>query len=379
VTPQRLTLASVLSPPVEQFLLGGLLPLAKVSVLYGPTGSGKSAWLAQIAFSIAAGARSLHGLTVQAHGAILVVSAEDSLDDWMRKAGALRRGTDINVEAALESVHIVDLADGEARLSEVVTVRDATTVRREARPTTLADRIIEMARDVGAVLIVVETASRFAEDESNESLSALQSALGRIARSTGAAVVVTHHSTKAASRSNDSSIESARGGGSFVSNARNAISLYPAEPDVARLHRERFAAEDLFVLAHGKSTSSTRREPPITLVRLSTPHGAVFARPGDVEANPEQVAEAKARAGRGRAKEVEGLQRLYALVESILPSKPSISPSHLLHNRCQDLGVTKRKMTQLIELALAQGVLREGARSARGITLILGQDPRKAA
>jgi hypothetical protein len=190
------------------------------------------------------------------------------------------------------------------------------------------------------------------DDEDDASFSALQSSLGRIARKTGAAVLVTHH-------------------------ARNALSLYPAEPDVARRHGD-FAPEDLFTLHHGKSTSSTRAEDSITLIRLGTKCGAVFSRPEDVEASPEQAAETQARTDRSRERKYEQLRQLYGFVESILPTRPSISPSYLFNERHADLGIPKRAMRALVETAMREGVLKERTRTAAGfVTLTLGHGPRK--
>jgi RecA-family ATPase len=376
--PQRLTLDAVHSPPVERFLLGRMLPLAKSSVLYGPTGAGKSAWLAQLAFAVAGHEPSLHGLAVGVHGPVLVVSAEDSVEDWQRKAAACHYGTDLNIEGALDDLRVLDLTEGEARLSEVVTVRDGETTRRESRATEMRDRIVAHARKMSAVLILVETASRLVPDEDNASFSALQSALGSIARRTGAAVVVTHHVTKAASREGDSSIEAARGGGAFVANARNALALSPADPEVAKRYGDRFAPDDVFTLSHGKSTSSTRREDSIVLIRCGTAHGAVFQRPDDVEVSPERTREMEARRERARAEEVELLRKLYAHFESILPTQPRISPSHLYNERYSHLGITKRRMRALVETAIREGVLKVATRSAGGlVTLALGHDPRR--
>jgi RecA-family ATPase len=195
-----ITLHAMRSPPVERFLLGRMVPLAKTTVLYGPTGAGKSAALAQLAFAVSSGARSLWGLTVGVRGRVLVVTAEDSLDDWVRKAAAVDHGTEADVEAALENFRVLDLTEGVARLTEEVFVHEDDGNRREHRPTDLAERIIDHAIRRDAVLVVVETASRFVEDEDNASFSAFQSALGRIARETGAAVIVSHHITKPRAR-----------------------------------------------------------------------------------------------------------------------------------------------------------------------------------
>jgi hypothetical protein len=39
---RTLTLAAIYKPPVERFILGRMFPKAKASVLFGPTGAGKS-------------------------------------------------------------------------------------------------------------------------------------------------------------------------------------------------------------------------------------------------------------------------------------------------------------------------------------------------
>jgi RecA-family ATPase len=328
-------------------------------------------------FAVAAHERSLHGLAIGEHGPVLVVTAEDSYEDWQRKASAIHYGTNINVEAAFEEVFIRDLSDGEARLSEVVSVREDDTTRRVSRATAMQDEVIAQARRVGANLIVVETASRLVEDEDNASFAALQSALGRIARKTGAAVVVTHHATKAASKENDASIENARGGGAFIYNARNAITLFPARPEVAKRYSDRFAACDLFELIHGKSTSSTKREGAIVLARVGTEHGAVFERPEDVVSTPESEAAAKARRDRERRARLERLQRVYSYVEGVLATRPHVSPSYLANECHQEIGFPKREVKKLVEDAIAAGFLNIATRSARGDTLALGRDPRK--
>jgi len=222
----------------------------------------------------------------------------------------------------------------------------------------------------------VETASRFVEDEDNASFSAFQSALGRIARETGAAVIVTHHITKAASRAGDNSIEAARGGGSFIANARNAISLAPADPKLAGELSDRFAAEDVFELTHGKSTSSTRREHSRVLVRCGTPHGAVFHLPDEVQIDPAQASAAREKADKQRARQAGDLARLYDLVRAEMETRPNLSRSWLAENRREELGKTRRQMDALIAQALKEGVLRVRKDTKRGAFLEPGFDPR---
>ncbi len=372
----RLNLTDARNPPLETFILGNALPLAKSSALFGPSGVGKTALAAQLAFAFAAGAETLWGLRLLSGGGpALVYSAEDSLDDWKRKAAAVER-SGLDLERALQRLFIIDKSEGVARLSEVVTELRPGFSRCVAQPTEEQQRLVGMARAVGARLVLVETASRLVEDEDNANMSALQSALGSVARETGAAVVATHHPTKQAAKENDSDPLSARGGGAFVANARNVLSLFPASPEGAVAYSDRFPVADLFVLAHGKSTSSTRPHAPITLVRCDGKWGAYFARPEDVSLSPEQEAQIAERVAADRAREWDPLRRLYEVVEGALPARPSISPSWLRDHCARDLGVAKHRVEPLVRQALDRGVLKIRARTERGITLGLGNDPR---
>jgi len=375
-----MVMADALQPPRERFLLGNMVPLGKSSVLYGPTGAGKSAALAQIAFGLAAGEASLWGMPLlPGGGPVLVYTTEDSLDDWKRKASAIRQAGDVNVEAALDRLYIIDRTEGLARLSEVVTVREGSqisTTRRRAEPTEEREQLISAAKEVGAILVVVETASRLVEEEDNAEFSALQSALGHIGRETGAGVLVSHHVTKAASREGDPSIESARGGGAFVNNARNALSLYPATGDdeVAKPYVGKFPLEDLFILGHQKSTSSTRRQAPIVLARCGTDAGAVFRLPGEAFISPEHAAATEERVKRERARQYHRLEALHRVVARELPAMRSLS-ANKLRDFHADFGAARNEVGRLVGLAKTHGVLVVTRETKRGEDLGLGVMP----
>jgi hypothetical protein len=377
----RLTLEQIRNPPREEFLLGSMFPLAKPSLLFGPTGVGKSGLLSQVAFSLAAGADTLWGMPLlEGGGPVLVYSAEDSLDDWARKAAAALVDGQVDVERAIQRLHIIDKTEGVARLSEVVTVRSGeveTVTRREARPTDEQNFLIEVARELRAVAVIEETASRLVDDEDNANFSALQSATGRIARETGAAVILTHHATKQASKENDPSLEAARGGGALVANARNAVALYEAQPDEVKQYADRFPAGDLFQLWHLKGTSSTRKQPPITLVRCDATWGGVFRLPDAVAFSPDQARANAVRLDAERQREAESLRRLYEVVERALPLGP-VSPSRL-REHVTEIGIPKRRLDALVSIALEYGILRSvsPALGGRGVRLGLGCDPRK--
>ena len=148
---KRLTIGRIKSPLTEQFVLGSFIPFGKSSVLYGPQSVGKSAWMAQLAFAFAAGAEQLWGLPLYPGGGpVLIYTAEDTFEDWERKGAAILKGSGINVEKALERLFVIDKTEGVARLSEVITIRNATTSRRVAQPTEEADALVAAAKKIGA-------------------------------------------------------------------------------------------------------------------------------------------------------------------------------------------------------------------------------------
>jgi len=382
IVPVRLSLDAIRNPPREQFLAGPFFPLGKSSVFFGPTSVGKSAALAQLLFAFAAAMSSIWGLPLlPGGGPVLVYTAEDTFDDWIRKAAAVLCAGGIAMERALERFYIMDNSEGIARLSEVVTVRSGgpmeSVSRRVARPTGERERVIAAAKEIGAKAILFETASRMVEEEDNANFSALHSDVGAVTRETGAAGIITHHATKAASKDNDSAIENARGGGALVANARNAVSLFPADPDVAKQYADRFP-EDVVTLAHGKATSSTRRHAPITLVRCDARYGAVFRLPDEVARTPDEDIAHNRRMDQKREREREQLGRLYDVVAELLVLGP-VSQSRL-RDRVTDVGVEKRKLEALVLLAVERGVLRTAPwPGGRGKALELGSDPRRPA
>jgi energy-coupling factor transporter ATP-binding protein EcfA2 len=386
--PRTLTLDDIEHPPVEEFVWGKTIPFGKATVIYGPSGAGKSALIAQVVFAVAAGDEELLGRKLWPGSvSVLVYTAEDTFDDWKRKGAALLACGVMcpeRIQKAIERIQIMDASEGIARLVESVTVwvdgPSERITRRTSRPTEEADAIIAAARATGRSrgLIVIETVSRIIDDEDNPAMSALMSVGGAIARATGWAVLFSHHPGKAASKENDSSPEAARGGSALISNSRNSLSLYPADPSVAGKYKDHFAADDIFALEHRKPTSSTRPEPQLALVAIGSPWGRVFQRPEEVAFTPEQEQVNAARVSAERQREGEALCRLYEVVERMLPLG-EVSPTRL-RDRLSEIDVKKRGLERLVETAIERGILLSGppASGGRGVRLALGRDPRKS-
>ncbi len=343
VLPVRLTLEDITTPPREEFVIGSMIPFAKSSVIFGPTSVGKSALAAQIAFAFAGGVGSLWGLPLHPGGGpVLVYTAEDTLDDWKRKGAAIQAGGGLDaaqMRRALERLYVMDKSEGVARLSEVVTVREPSSpatperivTRRIGQPTHEQENVIAAALEIGALFVLVETASRLVEEEDR----------------------------------------------ALVANARNALALFPADPEAAKPYADRFPAEDVVILSHGKATSSTRRRAPLVLVRTDATWGAVFRLPDEVELSPAMERVNAERMDHERQRERDQLHRLFEVVERVLPTRPALSPSWLRDNAARDLGIAKHRIEPLVQRALDAGVLRVHKRSDRGITVTLGADPRK--
>ncbi len=385
-----ITLDQARNPPAERFLVGRLYPMGKASVTYGPSGVGKSSLLSQLAFKVAAGGGGAF-LSMLMHdqegGPVLIYSAEDTFEDWQRKAGAALVGCpDIDLSRALGRLYVIDKTEGIARLSESLQLRievaGATTTRRELRATPERLALIACAKKLGARFINIETASRLVDDEDNPSMAALIAAAGHIAAETGAAVNVSHHPTKAASKENDSSPESARGGGAFIANARTAVSLFPADEFVlAQLSEKglKLSKSDVVVLGHAKSTSSVPPQDPIVLVRVGTPHGAVLQLPELMRADPQWAAAQASKAAREEQSRQDRFARLYDVVEELMRGGPvSLRP---LRDHADKVGVPARDMETFARSAIGAGILRVARedKSGRILALGLGRRPERAA
>jgi AAA domain-containing protein len=319
----------------------------------------------------------------QAGAPVLVYSAEDTFEDWERKAAAVMVGCpDVALQRALDRLYVVDKTEGIAQLSELVQVRSdlgaESITRREPRATVERDALIHHGKQIGAQLIIIETASRLVEDEDNSNFAALLAACGHIASETAAAVVISHHPTKSATKDNDSSPESARGGGAFINNSRTAVSLFPAQAEhLAKLNEAglHFAEKDVLVLEHQKGTSSVPRQEPIILVRCPTPFGMVLQLPERAIADPAQAEVHARRAQREQRGQEAQFTALYDLVAELC-AHDAVSKNKLRgeHKR---LGVAKNSVDALVDRAITAGVLKPGRRDSAGrlLSLDLGVRP----
>lgn len=214
--------------PPRDWIIPGLFLKRYLSVLVAPPGSGKSLLTLQLAIAIATG-KQWAGWTVRAPKKVLVINAEDDMDEMRRRlfAAALEMGVK---QSALEGR--VFLA--EAPESIVIARADAKTktVVRTPLMEDLVHTIIENGIEVGIVDPFAET---FEGDENSNSEIKWAGILWReVARRTTASILLVHHTKKYASGMAGDA-DASRGGGALIGTARIIATLFGMTEEEASL------------------------------------------------------------------------------------------------------------------------------------------------
>ena len=203
----------------------GLFPEAEVTVIGAPGREGKTTLMMAIATHYALG-RPLAGLAPAEIRSVLIYSGEDDRGQYARKAAAqwARLGT-TDQALLLNNLLIPDLHSPElSAWREIVRLENRAPVRGPVVET-LIEAILALAtREYPPGLAIFETASTLSDaEEDNPGHKALIAALKHIAKRTGLAVILVHHTSQAAASSlPDLTISEAdiRGGTTLVNNAR---------------------------------------------------------------------------------------------------------------------------------------------------------------
>lgn len=172
-----------LSKPVPdtEWLVEDLLVAKEVTVLAADSGVGKSMIMGSLAVAIARGDKAWLGKKIARHGKVMVVDEEQSAQLAMQRLAAL---------ASSETERFNTLPANVRDNLEYIWYAGVDLVNE-------ADKLLEDALEVEPVLIVIDSQSRVAlgvEENDNTEMSALyRRSLVPLARETGAAVVVIHH------------------------------------------------------------------------------------------------------------------------------------------------------------------------------------------
>lgn len=206
----------------------GLLPFGEVTVLAAPGREGKTTVVTAIAKHYALG-WALGGMAPEEVGSVLIYSAEDDRSQYARKFQAQRAKLSPDDAARLQANVIVPDLHGEALAAwrEIVRLEARQPVRGAILDPLIATIQRLKQRECPLGLVIFETASTLSDaEEDNVGLRVLVGALKHVAKVTGTAVVLTHHTSQESAKSLPTlelSETAFRGGTALVNNARQTL------------------------------------------------------------------------------------------------------------------------------------------------------------
>ncbi|MBB4856997.1 hypothetical protein HNO88_000294 [Novosphingobium chloroacetimidivorans] len=215
--------------PVRPWIIPGVMLAGYTHMLVAPGGSGKSLFTLQLGITLATGAE-WGGWAPRKRVRTLIVNVEDDIDEQRRRLSAARNVMKPDEALLPGMMHLIRNAE-----SIVVAKSDPTRKAVVSTPIveTLKRYIIE--NEIGA-LIVDPFAETFEGDENSNSEVKWAMRIWRdeIARPTGCAVYLVHHTTKYANAgAGDANV--VRGAGAIVNSTRISATLMPMTQDEAKL------------------------------------------------------------------------------------------------------------------------------------------------
>ena len=229
------------APKLRQYLVDGILPLGMVTLFSAMGDAGKGMMTLDLALKVAAGAPSTafggeetaFGGAIKTTGKVVMYLGEDDSDTIHERLRNLDPG---NRHCGNDNLKIVPLIDfGGAQ--PLVTMN-----KGQVSTTTFFE---EIQRDLMAIedlkLVVIDPLQVFLQgDLTTDTTGAayVMAQFARLARETGAAVIINHHMRKPANGKSvttpEQAREATRGTSALVDGVRCAYALCPAEESVAR-------------------------------------------------------------------------------------------------------------------------------------------------
>jgi hypothetical protein len=219
------------TPKTTDFVLPGLVA-GTVGLLTSPGGTGKSLWITQAALCVVSDAAnaSLLNLPIINHGPVVVLNVEDPKDMIHSRIHQMGAFLDEKTRASLVNSTSIQSLYG-----------SGFNILNEVDQVWLLDLLIKK----NARLCVIDTLSRChtVDENSNAEMSKVTTTLERIARDSGTAIVIVHHTSKfMAAQGRTDEQQSARGASSLVDNAR--WQAYMSVMTEAEAKKEKIKADD---------------------------------------------------------------------------------------------------------------------------------------
>ncbi len=207
-------------PPVEGVFLEAM-PLGEPAIATGTGGVGKTWLTLQIAFSVASGRPVFNGeypfLTPSKIGKVLVLGGEDSQHQYWNRMYLMMKDlhmTETQMNSVMSNMIVKSMVGEDLRI--------VGEEKGSAYVTDFGDRLVESVKPFGddLRLIIIDPMARFygANENDNHKATMFVNAVNKICQETGAAVLLMHHSAKAA-------MGGSRGASAFVDGCRTQFSM----------------------------------------------------------------------------------------------------------------------------------------------------------
>lgn len=333
-----------LQPPPREFLVEGLIPAGEVGALIGAGGVGKSVFALGLCMAVKSGGPVCGhaGWQVKTPRDVLYLHAEDSHEEAWRRLHAILEEEERHVwdgPAALDR-----LKGGRRFVFHPLEGRDARLTTRGGQFTQAVREITEAAAqfdDLG--LIVLDPAVSFlgGEENSNEDVQLLITACRRIAKQSGAAVLIVHHSSKSAAMNGRRDASAGRGASAFEAGIRWALVAARMGADEAKAY-DLGGCEPRAYLGIENPKANYGPEAELAWFQRSAHGPALWYHP------PRERAEASAEEEYRRVVDFA----LRVIAEGREHSKRSFSERY-----SKEIGIGQKKIRQYVEDALDTGEL----------------------
>lgn len=229
------------TPPKIPWIFKDFMPANKVCMLTAPGGTGKSFFTLQMAFSIATGTPLAGHWTDVTIGPVLLISAEDDVDDMHRRLKSIIATVEDDFAYdATDIVRIKENLKANLRFVSIVGKNAALTHKtgHECEQTKAIDWVVKAVNTMpDTLLTILDPISRFKSgDENNQDdMTKFVNALERIRSETGSGVLAVHHANKASMREGGATEQyAARGASALTDGVRWQANMAKMHPDEAK-------------------------------------------------------------------------------------------------------------------------------------------------
>lgn len=340
-------------PPQRRWLIKDLITLGKAAAVIAPGGSSKSQWLLQLAVGVASGLPVADHWEIGENGSAIVFFAEDDQDEIHRRLHRI-------MEYLKRAGHAKELQGIEDRLFVFSTIgRKMLLTRRsqggEVTTTAVVGNINDLAAKVPDLkLIVLDPASRFrgGEENSNEDATRFVEALESLAKQTGASVMIAHHTNKGSYGPDAEPGQGAsRGASALTDGLRWQMNLStPTAQQLIAIGESKSNARN-FVTATVTKTNYSAFPAPVLMERLDGGYLSVVS-----AKTAQKRAEAAA---------------LYTVLDAIQRHGKPLTSRRLEDDYAgvqKALKMPKERVREIVQIALARGMLTGGARKPLTLT-----------